>query len=338
MSQARTRKSPTDEARQISISRVLNAPRELVFKAWTDPHHVVSWWGPRGFTTTVYEMEVKPGGRWRHVMHGPDGVDYPNLIVYSEIAAPERLVYMHGSGADDDPGFEVTVTFAEAPGNRTSLTMCMVFPTAEARNFVVEKHNAIEGGNQTLDRLAEKMFAMEQEALTPAKPPEVTLRRTFNAPRELVFKAWTQAEHLAKWFGPVGFQVGVKTLDLRPGGVFHYYMDAPDGKSPRIWGRFDYQRIVSPELIEFLNSFSDEAGGLTRHPASPTWPMQLQNTLTFAVHEDGAGKTLLTMHAVPYNPTPEENETFAKFGSFFEQGMKGTLDQLEAHLAALQAL
>lgn len=134
--------------REIVATRLLDAPREIVFKMWTDPEHVVKWWGPNGFTTTIHEMEVKPGGVWRFVMHGPDGVDYQNRIVYIEVAEPERLVYTHTGGAT----FQATVTF-EAEGARTRLTARMVFPSARERDRVVEKFNAVEGLKQHLGRL-----------------------------------------------------------------------------------------------------------------------------------------------------------------------------------------
>ena len=144
--------------REIVLARPLDAPREEVFDAWTDPQRIAVWWGPRGFTNTVSEMDVRPGGVWRFVMHGPDGVDYPNKVVYAEVARPERLVYSHGDdGAGDPGGFDVTVTFAER-GGRTELAMRMLFASAGARDAVVE-FGAIEGGNQTLDRLAEHLAA-----------------------------------------------------------------------------------------------------------------------------------------------------------------------------------
>ncbi|HMN27838.1 MAG TPA: SRPBCC family protein [Caldilineaceae bacterium] len=140
--------------REIVIARLFDAPRELVFAAWTDPKQVVQWWGPHGFTTTISEMNVRPGGVWRFVMHGPDGVDYQNQIVFVEIVKPKRLLYTHGSGQPNDPDqFEVTVTFDEQEG-KTALTMRMLFATAEAREKVAA-FGAIEGGKQTLDRLAE---------------------------------------------------------------------------------------------------------------------------------------------------------------------------------------
>jgi len=143
--------APAD--REIVITRLLNAPRELVFKAWTDRELIRQWWGPRGFTTTTHEMDVRPGGVWRFIMHGPDGTDYDNRIVYVEIVEPERLVYNHG-GDDGAVQFRATVTFVEQ-GGKTALTMHSLFPSAEERDRVVREYHAIEGGKQTLDRLEE---------------------------------------------------------------------------------------------------------------------------------------------------------------------------------------
>jgi uncharacterized protein YndB with AHSA1/START domain len=141
--------------REIVLSRLLDAPRELVFAAWTDPKQIVQWWGPRGFTTTTQEMSVTPGGVWRFVMHGPDGTDYKNKIIFTEVVKPERLVYRHaGEENTEDVKFHVTVTF-EAQGRKTLLTMRSLFETAQQRDEVVTKYGAIEGGKQTLERLAE---------------------------------------------------------------------------------------------------------------------------------------------------------------------------------------
>jgi len=141
--------------REILMSRLLNAPRELVFKAWTEPEHVAQWWGPTGFTNTIHEMEVKPGGVWRFIMHAPDGRDYPNKIVFIEVVKPERLVYRHAGDADTEPvNFHVTVTF-EKQGDKTLLTMRMVFESAAELDRVDREYGAIEGAKQHVDRLEE---------------------------------------------------------------------------------------------------------------------------------------------------------------------------------------
>jgi uncharacterized protein YndB with AHSA1/START domain len=145
--------------REVVISRLLDAPRELVFEAWVDPKHVVNWWGPDGFRTTIREVAIRPGGIWRFTMHGPDGVDYLNRIEFIEVKRPERLVYHHYGEGDDQMHFHVTVTFDDQQG-KTMLTMRSIFDTAAERNRVVDEYGAIEGGIQHLARLADYLKAM----------------------------------------------------------------------------------------------------------------------------------------------------------------------------------
>jgi uncharacterized protein YndB with AHSA1/START domain len=161
----------------------------------------------------------------------------------------------------------------------------------------------------------------------PAEQPFV-ISRLFNAPRGRVWKAWSECEQLRQWFGPAGFTTSHATLDLRPGGSFHYCMRTPDGKE--LWGRFIYREVVAPEKIVWVNSFSDAAGGITRHPFSPTWPLELLSTAQFA---DEGGKTRFTLEWSPLNPTIEERKTFNSGHDSMRQGWSGTLGRLESHLA-----
>jgi uncharacterized protein YndB with AHSA1/START domain len=147
------------DARMIVTTRVFDAPRELVFEAWTNPKYLVQWCGPNSFTTTISAIDVRPGV-WRFVMHGPDGVDYENRIVYDEIMKPKRLVYRHPGGEDVEPvQSHVTVTFEDCDG-KTKLTMTMLFPSAADRDRVAEKYGAVERAKQTLERLAEHLATM----------------------------------------------------------------------------------------------------------------------------------------------------------------------------------
>jgi uncharacterized protein YndB with AHSA1/START domain len=135
----------------IEFTRLVDAPRALVWEVWTDPRHIAEWWGPTGFSVTHHAMAVKPGGVWDFVMHGPDGRDYDNTITYHEVVKPERLVYSHGEPGDPDQ-FHVTVTFT-AEGSKTRLVMHSRFPSLAARDMVAREFGAVEGGQQTLDRL-----------------------------------------------------------------------------------------------------------------------------------------------------------------------------------------
>ena len=146
---------------EIIISRVINAPREVVFAAWTDSEHLAHWYGPEGFTITTHSIDLRTGGEWRFTMHGPDGVDYTNLIVYSEIVRPERIVHQHsGDRGDENLHFETTVTFIDLGNGTTELQLRSLFDTARERDDVIEKHGAVEGGKQTLGRLATYAEAM----------------------------------------------------------------------------------------------------------------------------------------------------------------------------------
>lgn len=140
-------------AREIVTTRVVDAPRERVFRAWTDPEHLARWWGPKGFTNTFQEFDLRPGGTWRFVMRGPDGVEHKNESVFVEIVKPERIVFRHVSG----PEFQVTATFAERAG-KTRVTFQMLFDTAAACEKV--KRFAVGANEQNFDRLEAELASM----------------------------------------------------------------------------------------------------------------------------------------------------------------------------------
>ncbi|QSB16070.1 SRPBCC family protein [Natronosporangium hydrolyticum] len=150
------RDGPTKSAtadREIVISRVISAPRELVFEAFTEVRHLSQWWGPEGFTTTTRAFEFRVGGAWDFVMHGPDGTDYQEWISWTEIAPPERIALRHGEFRGDPDAFESILTFTPE-GSATRIEMRTIFPTKKLRDEAAEKYHAIEGGEQTLRNLA----------------------------------------------------------------------------------------------------------------------------------------------------------------------------------------
>lgn len=140
--------------REVGISRYVDAPRELVFRAFTEVRHLSRWWGPEGFTTTTRTFEFREGGVWDFVMHGPDGTDYQEWIQWREIVPAERIALLHGSSADDPGAFESTLEF-RAEGGGTRIDFRTVFPTRELRDRAVREYHAVEGGRQTLDHLAD---------------------------------------------------------------------------------------------------------------------------------------------------------------------------------------
>ncbi len=146
--------------REIVISRVFDAPRDLVFKAWSSPEHLDHWWGPEGFRNETLSMDFRVGGAWRYIMHGPDGIDYPNRMDYTAIVAPERIAYDHSDDAPDPAlAFQGDAIFRDA-GGQTEITWRAIFASAIERERHVVEYGAIEGGKQTLACLAEYLKTM----------------------------------------------------------------------------------------------------------------------------------------------------------------------------------
>jgi len=154
---------------------------------------------------------------------------------------------------------------------------------------------------------------------------EIVITRVFDAPRDLVFKAWTEPERVMRWWGPDGFTTPVCKIDLRPGGVFHNCMRPPEGRD--FWSKGVYREIVEPERIGCSDFFSDEEGNLvqpTHYGMSPEWPAEALVTVTFAEHD---GKTKFTLHhAVGSAPASERDQCRA--------GWTESLDRLAEYLAS----
>lgn len=320
---------PSD--REIVISRVFDAPRELVWKAWTEPEHLAQWWGPQGFTTTTHHRELKPGGQWRYVMHGPDGSDYENLMTFIEIAAPEHLRYKQGGAADCEPvHFEVTVTFEDLGGGKTKLTMRSLFPSQDARDYVIRTYNAVEGGKQHLSRLAEHLQTMANPNRSGSQP--FVIIRVFDSPLERVWAAWTEQDQLKQWFGPAGVSIPHCSLDLRPGGMFHYAMRGPDGNET--WGKWTFREIVARERLEFLVSFADDKANAVRAFFDPNWPLEMRSVVTFAHHAGVSHGTVIRIEWTAFNATEAEQKTFDAGHDSMRQGWTGTLARLGEYLGA----
>lgn len=287
--------------RELVITRVIDAPRERVFKAWIDPEQLAQWWGPKGFTNPVCELDARPGGHIRIDMRGPDGVVYPMKGVVHEIVEPERLVFTSSAFHDEagKPQLEAlnTVRFAEHNG-KTKLTLraVVVHSTPEVAGALAGME---PGWNQSLDRLGD-LVAKNRSAMMLTMPSdrELVVTRIVDAPRELVFKAWTEPERLMRWFAPKGFTTPFCTVDLRVGGIFHYCMRSPEGRD--IWGIGVYREIVRPERIVYTDTFANAEGNpvLPAHYGmSAGHPSETLVTVAFAEYE---GKTKLTLrHSIP---------------------------------------
>jgi uncharacterized protein YndB with AHSA1/START domain len=312
--------------REVVVTRAFDAPRRLVFAAMSTCEHMARWWGPRGYDLTVCEMDLRPGGAYRFVQRSPDGGIHPFKGVFREIAAPERIVFtqIYDVAPINEHEVIVTNTLSERDG-RTTLSQHLLFDSIEARDGMIG--SGMEWGEaQSFERMDELLVELAGDA--SASDAEFVFEHDFEAARDLVWKAWTEPQRMAQWWGPGGSEIRVRGLDLRPGGVFHYSMQLPDG--PVMWGRFVYREIVPQERIVFVNSFSDEKGGVTRNPWIAGWPLEVLNTLTLTEHD---GKTKLTLRGGPINATEEELQAFRGGLAGMEQGFAGTFDQLDRYLA-----
>jgi uncharacterized protein YndB with AHSA1/START domain len=164
---------------------------------------------------------------------------------------------------------------------------------------------------------------------TESKTQDFVISRTFEAPRDLVWKAFTEADRLKQWFGPKGFGREVSKLDFRVGGTYHYSLRVPDGSL--MWGKWVFREIDPKNRIVVISGFSDEKGGITRHPMAPAWPLEMLSTFTF--EDDGPGKTKVTVRWAPYQATAVEIAAFEAGRPSMTQGWGGTMELLEEYLA-----
>ncbi len=158
--------------------------------------------------------------------------------------------------------------------------------------------------------------------------------RDFDVPRPTLWACFTEPERMRQWWGPKGCKVVAADMDLRPGGSYYYGLQMPEGKT--MWGKFVYREVVAPERLVFINFFSDENGGVTRHPMAPTWPLEMLSTFAF---DDLGQKSRFTVRWTPHKATDEEREVFSSDAMRISmtQGWSGTMDQLESYLASLKA-
>lgn len=194
------------ESREVTITRIVDAPRDLVFDAWTDAEHIARWWGREGFTVPECTSDPRPGGSLTIVMRGPDGADYPITGIYREVVWPERIVVESSAlGEDGEPVLEAvqTVTFTDHDG-KTEITVharaVALVPRAVAMLGGMEA-----GWTQSLQCL--------DDFLTGAEDRQIVLSRVFEAPRQLAFRAFTEQDHVTQWWGPTGFTLTIHEAD-----------------------------------------------------------------------------------------------------------------------------
>ena len=307
-----------NNANEIWITRIYDAPVKAVWDAWTDPKQVAQWWGPRGFTITTVDKDVRTGGSWVFTMHGPDGVDYPNKTVFLEVDKYSRLVYDHGGNDNRPPMFRVTVLFSEHKG-KTKMEMSMSFPTAdaaaEARKFVKKA-----GGESTWDRLAE---FLTKEA---TGKDQFVINRSFDAPIEVMYEMWTNPKHFSQWLAPTGFDMRFIRADIRAGGSTFYCMSGVSGD--KMYGRAQYIEMQKPHRLVYTQQFCDEKENISRHPMAAIWPETMLTTVTLTEEEPNRTRVTITWEC--HGPfTSEELHTFVTAKLGMAGGWTGSFDKLE---------
>ncbi len=231
-------KSSAVAARELTITRLFRAPRELVFRTWTDPAHLANWWGPAHFTNPRCEADVRPGGKIHVDMRAPDGTVYPMGGEFREIVPPEKLVFLttalDGAGK---PIFENlnTVLFEEFEDNQTliKLHVQVVEELGDSEQYLKGME---QGWSSSLDKLEVYVVAGADQSAAKAAARayesvgrEIRASHIFRAPRALVWRMWTQQEHITNWWGPNGFTTTIEHMDVRPGGEWRFVMHGPDG-------------------------------------------------------------------------------------------------------------
>jgi uncharacterized protein YndB with AHSA1/START domain len=303
---------------ELRLVRVFNAPAKLIWEVWTEDKHVGKWWGPRGFTLTTKSKEVKPGGQWVYTMHGPDGVDYPNITTYYEVEKYSKLVYDHGASEGKPPLFRVTVTFEEFKG-KTVMDMTMALETPEAAKEIA-KFIKMAGGNATWDRLGEYLEGEQYQK------DVFIINRSFETDQETLFNMWTDPKHFASWMGPTGSSMNFLSLDVREGGGSHYEMTNADGSV--MYGRIHYKKISPHDLLIYTQNFCDKEGLLIKPSFAPTWPDSMVTTVSF--HSEGPNETRITLRwEIDGNATEIERKTFNEAKAGMTVGWTGSFDKLE---------
>lgn len=304
---------------QIITTRVIAAPRELVWKVLTTPEHLKHFWGPDGFTNTFTKYDLQVGGEALFTMHGPDGTDWPNRFRFRTVDAPHLLVWDHDGGNDDGHRFKGELQLFEENG-KTRIELRLNEASIEARDAIGKY--AVIGGIQNIERLAAYVAPMAD----PLNKFEI--ERVFPVSQKLLFEVCSQVEHLKHWMSPAGMTVIKAEQDLKPGGHYHYGLATADGHE--MWGMVNYKEITPNSRLVYVQNFSDKDGGATSHPMAPNWPLEMITIFNFIAESET--QTRLKITWINARISDEEAHTFKNAHAGMNQGWTNSLDKLYEYL------
>ncbi len=303
---------------QIITTRMIAAPRDIIWKVLTTPDDLEHFWGPDGFTNTYTKFDLRVGGVALFTMHGPDGTHYPNRFKFLNVDAPHLLVFDHDGGEDKPDGhpFRGELELFQ-DGTNTRVELRMTEQTIAARDEVAKF--AVEGGRQNLERLA--------DYVAPLANPlnKFVIERSFPVSQKRLFDVCSKVEHLKQWMAPAGMNVVKAEQSLKPGGIYHYGLAMPDGNT--MWGKVHYKEITPNNRLVYVQHFSDAHGGVTAHPMAPTWPMEM--TTIFDFIPESENQTRLKITWLNTRISEAESKTFQAAHAGMTQGWTGSLDSLD---------
>ncbi len=310
---------------ELTITRVFDAPRDLVWKAWTDPGLIKRWWGPKYFTAPVSKIDLRVGGRYLNCMRGPDGKDYWSTGVYREIVPGERLV-MSDSFADEKGNVVPASHYGMAGDWPLEMLVTVTFEELDGRTKMALRHEGIPAGmireltgtgwSESFDKLVENVVPADRTRIIAERgKQEVVITRMFDAPRNFVFKASTEPDLLPQWWGPKRFTTTIHRLEVRPGGLWRYVQRDDKGNEYAFHGV--YHEVLAPQRL--IDTFEFE--GTPGH-------VSLETT-TF---DEIGGKTKVTTRSV--FQTVEDRDAMLK--ARMEEGVFESMDRLSELLEKMK--
>jgi uncharacterized protein YndB with AHSA1/START domain len=309
---------------ELTITRIFDAPREKVWQAWTSPEEIKKWWGPKYFTAPVSKIDLRVGGKYLSCMRGPDGKDYWSTGIYRELVPMERIVVTdsfadekgnvvpashYGMTGDFPLELLVTVTFEEL-GNKTKMVLRHEGIPAGMMREMTET-----GWSESFDKLAEYIVTSGTRIVAERGKQEVIITRIFDAPRSLVFRAYTDRNLKPQWWGPKRLTTTIDKMDVKPGGQWRFVQRDAAGNEYAFHGV--YHEVRSPERI--VDTFEFE--GMPGHVSLETWTL-----------EDIGGRTKVTTKSV-YQSVEDRDGALA---SGMEEGVLETMDRLAELLEKLK--